>query len=99
MNIEKNYDGKDLTILVENQIDTVTAPDFENEINDEMGKFDSLVLDLNNLEYFSSAGLRVLFATQKKLQPQGIPYNIINTPDSIKEILSVSGLDNILNIQ
>jgi anti-sigma B factor antagonist len=99
MNIEKNYDGKDLTILVENQIDTVTAPDFENEINDEMGKFDSLVLDFKNLEYISSAGLRVLIATQKKLQPQGIPFNIINTPDSIKEILSVSGLDNILNIQ
>ena len=35
MNIEKNYDGKDLTILVENQIDTVTAPDFENEINED----------------------------------------------------------------
>ena len=99
MNIEKNYDGKELTILVENQIDTVTAPDFENEINDEMGKFDSLVLDFKNLEYISSAGLRVLIATQKKLQPQGIPFNIINTPDSIKEILSVSGLDNILNIQ
>lgn len=99
MNIEKNYDGKDLTILVENQIDTVTAPDFENEINDEMGKFDSLVLDFKNLEYISSAGLRVLIATQKKLQPQGIPFNIINTPDSIKEILSVSGLDNILYIQ
>lgn len=99
MNIEKNYDGKDLTILVENQIDTVTAPDFENEINDEMGKFDSLVLDFKNLEYISSAGLRVLIATQKKLNPQGIPFNIINTPDSIKEILSVSGLDNILNIQ
>lgn len=99
MNIEKKYDGKDLTILVENQIDTVTAPDFENEINDEMGKFDSLVLDFKNLEYISSAGLRVLIATQKKLQPQGIPFNIINTPDSIKEILSVSGLDNILNIQ
>ncbi|MBO6109590.1 MAG: STAS domain-containing protein [Methanobrevibacter sp.] len=99
MNIEKNYDGKDLTILVENQIDTVTAPDFENEINDEMGKFDSLVLDFKNLEYISSAGLRVLIATQKKLKPQGIAFSIINTSDSIKEILSVSGLDNILNIQ
>ena len=99
MNTEKNYDGKGLTISVENQIDTVTAPDFENEINDEMGNFDSLVLDFKNLEYISSAGLRVLIITQKKLQPQGIPFTIINTPDSIKEILSVSGFDNILNIK
>ena len=99
MNIEKNYDGKDLTILVENQIDTVTAPDFENEINDEMGKFDSLILDFEKLEYISSAGLRVLIITQKKLQPQSIPFTIINTPDMIKDIISVSGLDKVLNVQ
>ena len=99
MNIEKNYDGEELTVLVENQIDTVTAPDFENEINDEMGKFNSLILDFKDLDYISSAGLRVLIVTQKKLQPQGIPFNIINTSDTIKEILAVSGLDNILNVR
>ena len=99
MNIEKKYNDKELTIAVDNQIDTVTAPDFENEINDELGKFDSLILDFANLEYISSAGLRVLIATKKKLQPDGIPFKIINTPDTIKEILSVSGLDNILDIE
>jgi anti-sigma B factor antagonist len=55
MNVEKIYNGKELTIKVDNQIDTVTAPDFENEINDEMGKFDSLILDFEKLEYISSA--------------------------------------------
>lgn len=99
MNVEKIYNDKELTIKVDNQIDTVTAPDFENEINDEMGKFDSLILDFENLEYISSAGLRVLIMTQKKLQPQSIPFTIINAPDMIKDIIKVSGLDNILNVQ
>lgn len=99
MNVEKIYNEKELTIKVDNQIDTVTAPDFENEINDEMGKFDSLILDFEKLEYISSAGLRVLIMTQKKLQPQSIPFTIINTPDRIKDIISVSGLDTILNIE
>lgn len=99
MNITKTYNEKELTIEVEDRIDTVTAPDFENEINDEIGKFDSLILDFEDLEYISSAGLRVLIATQKKLQPQGIPFTIINTPLAIKDIITVSGLDNILNIQ
>ncbi len=99
MNIEKNYNDKELTMTVDNQIDTVTAPDFENEINDEIGKFDSLILDFENLEYISSAGLRVLISTQKKLQPEGIPFKIINTPDTIKDILNVSGLNTILNIE
>ena len=99
MNIEKNYDGKDLTILVENQIDTVTAPDFENEINDEMEKFDYLVLDFKNLEYISSAGLRVLIATQKKLKPDNIPFIIKNVNESVGEIFRMSGFDKILNIE
>ena len=99
MNIEKNYEGKELTIKVDKEIDTVTAPDFENEINDEMGKFDSLILDFENLKYISSAGLRVLISTQKKLQSQEITFTIINMQDSIKDIITISGLENILNIR
>ena len=99
MNITKTYDEKKLTISVEGEIDTVTAPDFQNELIDEMGKFDSLVFDFKNLEYISSAGLGVLIATQKKLKGLDIPFEIINTPDSIKEIFSVTGLEKILNFQ
>ena len=51
------------------------------------------------LEYISSAGLRVLISTQKKLQPEGIPFKIINSPGIIKDIITTSGLDNILNIE
>lgn len=68
MDIIKKYNEKELTIEVKDRIDTVTAPDFENEILDEMGKFDSLIIDFTNLEYISSAGLRVLIATQKKIE-------------------------------
>ena len=99
MEIEKKYNDKELTIEVGNRIDTVTAPDFENEIMDEMGKFDSLILDLEKLEYISRAGLRVLVLVQKKLQPEGIPFVIINVNDTIKEIFSMSGFDKILTIK
>ena len=99
MEIEKKYNDKELTIEVGNRIDTVTAPDFENEIMDEMGKFDSLILDLEKLEYISSAGLRVLVLVQKKLQPEGIPFVIINVNDTIKEIFSMSGFDKMLTIK
>ena len=74
MDIVKTYNGKELLMEVGDRIDTVTAPDFENEIMDEMGNFDSLVLDFANLEYISSAGLRVLVLVQKKLKPEDIPF-------------------------
>lgn len=99
MDITKNYNEKELTIEVKDRIDTVTAPDFENAINDEMGKFDSLILDFTNLEYISSAGLRVLIATQKKLKPDDIPMTIKNVNDTISEIFRMSGFDKILKIE
>ena len=95
----KKYNEKELTIEVKDRIDTVTAPDFENEILDEMGKFDSLIIDFTNLEYISSAGLRVLIATQKKLKPENIPMTIINVNDTINEIFRMSGFDKILKIE
>ena len=98
MEIIKKYDGKELTITVKEKIDTITAPDFENEINDELGKFDSLILDLTDLQYISSAGLRVLIATEKKLNPQNIPF-LIKVNDTIREILVMSGFDKLLNIK
>ena len=87
-----------MTIVAKDKIDTVTAPDFENEIMDEMGNFDSLVVDFTELEYISSAGLRVLIATEKKLKPQGIPF-VIKVNDTINEILVMSGFDKILNLE
>ena len=99
MDIKKKYNDKKLTIETGTRIDTVNSPDFENEINDELGKFDSLIIDLSNLEYISSAGLRVLIATQKKLKPENIPMTIINANDTIKEIFRMSGFDKILKIE
>ena len=99
MDIIKKYNEKELTIEVKDRIDTVTAPDFENEILDEMGKFDSLIIDFTNLEYISSAGLRVLIATQKKLKPENIPMTIRNVNDTINEIFRMSGFDKILKIE
>ena len=98
MDITKNYNGKELTVVVKDRVDTVTAPDFENEIMDEMGNFDSLIVDFTELEYISSAGLRVLIATEKKLKPQDIPL-LIRVNDTIREILTMSGFDKILNVE
>lgn len=98
MDLIKEYNEKELKIIVKDKIDTTTAPDFENEIMDEMGNFNSLILDFKELEYISSAGLRVLIATAKKLKPQNIPF-IIEVNETIKEIFVISGFDKILNIK
>lgn len=98
MDLTKQYNEKELTITVKGKIDTINAPDFENEIMDEIGKFDSLILNLNDLEYISSSGLRVLIAVEKKLSPENIPVTI-KVNEIIKEIIVISGLDKVLNIE
>ena len=99
MNIIKSYDGKELTLSVEGRINTVTSKELEKEINDEFGNFDALILDFSNLEYISSAGLRVLVLTQRKLKPDNIPFVIKNCNDVIRELFRMSGADNVLTIQ
>ena len=99
MNIVKNYNEKELTLSIEGRIDTITSQDLDNEINGEFGNFDSLILDFTDLEYISSAGLRVLIATQKKLKPENIPLVIKNVNDTVGEIFRMSGFDKILKIE
>lgn len=99
MDIKKNYAEKELTLFIIGRVDTITSQTLEKEINDEMGNFDSLVLDLTDLEYISSAGLRVLISTQKKLKNDDVPMVIKNVNDIVNEIFRMSGFDKILNIE
>ncbi|WP_298499850.1 STAS domain-containing protein [uncultured Methanobrevibacter sp.] len=99
MNIIKNYDEKELTLSVEGRIDTITSQELDNEINEELGNFDSLIMDFTDLEYISSAGLRVLIATQKKLKEDDVPFVIKNVNDAVGEIFRMSGFDKILKIE
>lgn len=99
MEITKNYDGKELTLSIEGRIDTITSQELDNAINEELGNFDSLILDFADLEYISSAGLRVLIATQKKLKADDIPFVIKNVNESVGEIFRMSGFNKILKIE
>lgn len=99
MEITKNYNGKELTLSVEGRVDTITSKELEQEINDELDNFDSLIIDFTELKYISSAGLRVLIATQKKLKADDIPFVITNVNNQVNNIFRMSGFDKILKIE
>ena len=62
MTINKERNNDTLTLAIEGRLDTVTAPELEKVVNEETADIKELVLDMNALEYISSAGLRVLLA-------------------------------------
>ena len=71
LNITKTIDQETVRIALEGDLDTVTSPAFEAELKDSLVGAASLTLDLEKLEYISSAGLRVLLVAQKIMNRQG----------------------------
>lgn len=98
MKLEKTINNNELTIAVSGRLDTMTAPELDNEIRLSSDSITSLVLDFTNLEYVSSAGLRVLLSAQKKMSTKGSMV-VRNVNDSIKEIFDVTGFTEILTIE
>ena len=99
MTITKNMENGVLTLALEGRLDTNTAPELEKEIGAELtGDVKTLILDLKDLEYISSAGLRVLLAAQKKMNIRG---NMIvkNANDMIMDVFQVTGFTDILTIE
>ena len=80
------------------RLDTVTSPELEAVVNDSTKDITHLTFDFANLEYISSAGLRVVLGAQKIMSKQG-SMNLIHVSDSIKEIFEMTGFAYILNIE
>ena len=98
MTIEKNLNGTELTITIAGRLDTTTAPQLEAEFKQSINGIEKLVLDFANLEYLSSAGLRVLLAAQKVMNKQG-EMVIRNVNQTVNEIFEVTGFIDILTIE
>lgn len=98
MNIEIKKDADKLVLEITGRLDTVTAPTLDKAINDNLSETKSLILDFKGLEYISSAGLRVLLATQKKMQQLGA-MKIINVCELVMEVFEVTGFKDILTIE
>ena len=95
---EIEQDGK-LILQVSGEIDGINVDDFENVLNSAVGKTDSLTLDLKELEYVSSAALRVFLTTQKKLKQRGDEMVLINVNEEVMDIFTVTGFVKLLNIK
>ena len=98
MTIEKKLNGTELTVTIAGRLDTTTAPQLEAEFKQNLDGVAKLTLDFANLEYLSSAGLRVLLAAQKTMNKQG-EMIIKNVNETINEIFEVTGFIDILTIE
>ena len=98
MTINKTRNGSSWTVAPVGRLDTTTAPQLETEINEGIDGVTELIMDLTDLEYISSAGLRVLLSTQKKMNSLGRMI-VRGVNETIAEIFEVTGFSDILTIE
>ncbi len=98
MKIDQNRNENKLTVALEGRLDTTTSPELEAALGSSLDGVTELELDFAKLDYISSAGLRVLLATQKIMNKQG-EMKLKNVSETIMEVFEVTGFSDILNIE
>lgn len=98
MTIEKSINGTNASLKIIGRLDTITAPQLEYVIINEFAAAETLVMDMEALEYVSSAGLRVILKAQKRLSAKG-GMKLVNVNDTVMEVFEITGFLDILTIE
>ena len=97
MNITQTKENSTLTIAVSGRVDTTTAPELDKYITENTQDITELILDLKEMTYTSSAGLRVLLKAQKLMNNQG-SMKVINVQNDVMDIFDMTGFSEFLTI-
>lgn len=98
MKITKTQNGNSLYLALEGRLDTNTAPELEASIKGSIDGVEELTINMESLDYLSSAGLRVLLGAQKIMNKQG-SMRVTHVNDTIMDIFEVTGFADILTIE
>lgn len=95
LNVEKSFSGRCLRVTVVGELDSITSPALERELQD-LDNVDEVVLDLKELAYTSSAGLRVIMGLKRRLA--GRPLKLENVGTEVREVLDMTGSSKLLGL-
>ena len=99
MEINSRKDKGCLIVSVKGRIDALTAPDFEKSLSECISQGESfLVINLTDLDYISSAGLRSILAIAKVLKAKGGKMIFASLKGTVKDVFKISGFGSIFQI-
>lgn len=98
MNAEIRKTDRIVEVGIEGRVDTTTAPKLEQILRENMEGCEELILDMEKMDYMSSAGLRVLLVAQKQMQKQGRMV-LRQVQEAVMEVLEMTGFADILTIE
>ena len=99
MEISKNKNGEELVIAIKGRLDTNTAPELEKSALEDLKDYKKLTLNLSDLDYISSAGLRVVLMIHKSMTGQGGKLVVSHPKDEVLEVFDMTGFSSFLVIE
>ena len=98
MTIEKSREQEKLCLKVKGRLDTMTSPQLDKEVETNLKGTELLTMDLSELDYVSSAGLRVLLSAHKSMKKQGGSMVVRGVNEEVQEVFTITGFSEILTI-
>ncbi len=99
MEILTNKEANATVVTIIGRLDAVTAPEYEKALNELIASEEAcFIVDFDKLDYISSAGLRVLLATAKKLKGKAGQIRFANVKGTVKEVFDISGFGSIFQM-
>ena len=98
MKIKQTLNNNELTIALEGELNSATAPELDEVISNSLKGIQTLIFEFKDLSYISSAGLRILLTSKKVMDKQG-KMIVRNANESVMEIFEITGFANILDFE
>lgn len=99
MELDELRRGKEsVTLALKGRLDALTAIDFDRLIREKLAETSRTQIDCSELDYISSAGLRVMLSTAKRLKEQGGELRLAALKETVATVFKISGFDKIIPI-
>lgn len=99
LNLTKKEEGTSITVALDGELNTLTAPELKELLDNIIPETESLCLDFASCDFVSSAGLRILLNTYKSMKAKNGTMELLNVGSNFSEVLNITGLDAVFNIK
>ena len=99
LDVKMLQEGRELTVALKGELNVGTAPDLQNQLSEKFAETDSLIFDMAELDYISSAGLRVILYAYQTITSGGGTMTVKNMSEDVRDIFEVTGFKDAMHIE
>ena len=99
MEVKFNKQDTTLTVVISGNIDTVTAPELDSQLQENLSGIKDLILDFAAVDYISSAGLRVILMANQQMEDVDGNMSVKNVNEDVRDVFEMTGFDSLLNLE